>query len=353
MTFQKPDGLTTHMRIHTGEKPFVCEICDQTFTSEKNKRVHVLRHQGGLPHKCDVCNMTFQSRSHLIKHSSSHTRKTQMVSANINSFLENFSASLENDMLSLDDGAFGDPGVVSDDTALAAAAGAVPAGLTDEKALEAAAAEAAFMFGQNDLTDQLLGESGELSSSNSVDLNNITEPADNDPLICRMCQTQLKSKQSYMNHMKKHADERYKCPHCNLSFSGKTRLNRHVKEHMRNGSNTVFSTEVTSATSTTQSVSVETIKCAVCPKSFADYEALQAHTRIHFEVTLVAQNLGPIMSSTFCFFSVFARGASSHHKAIHQETETEKEAQEAQELEKGSEIGPSHVVPLHLQVQSL
>ena len=68
MTFQKQDSLTTHYRSHTGEKPFVCEICDRSFTSEKNKKVHVQRHQGSLPHRCDVCGMTFQSRSHLIKH---------------------------------------------------------------------------------------------------------------------------------------------------------------------------------------------------------------------------------------------------------------------------------------------
>jgi len=44
--------------------------------------------------------MTFQSRSLLIKHGTTHSRQSQ---PNINTFLESFGASLENDMLGIDD----------------------------------------------------------------------------------------------------------------------------------------------------------------------------------------------------------------------------------------------------------
>ena len=99
--------------------------------------------------------MTFQSRSHLIKHGTSHTRKTQVISAKINTFLESFSASLENDMLGLEDGFDGGEEKISansefDDHSVRLSVD------TNPESLEAAAAEAAFAFGHHDLPEDLM-----------------------------------------------------------------------------------------------------------------------------------------------------------------------------------------------------
>ena len=283
MTFQKQEALTTHYRLHTGEKPFVCPICDKKFTSEKNKRVHVLRHQGSLPHKCSECNMTFQSKSHLDKHALSHNRKTQVISAKINTFLESFGASLEE--FGLDDmgeGAGGDISLHSaneagdiEDASIRLSVDNLP----DTDNLEAAAAEAAFAFG-GDLPDDFIKfdgtesqdssekgsefgtpeppASGVVSGSNTGSapslVNGLTEDeaermakaelASEIPLtpdgtyLCKYCNTKLGNKRSYIIHLRRHAGMlNFKCKYCTKTFQGRVKLNRHMNTHFRDGSN--------------------------------------------------------------------------------------------------------------------
>eukprot|EP00095_Tigriopus_kingsejongensis_P002910 maker-scaffold336_size202805-snap-gene-1.35 protein:Tk02910 transcript:maker-scaffold336_size202805-snap-gene-1.35-mRNA-1 annotation:"zinc finger protein 729-like" len=296
LTFEDVHSLGSHYKLHSGVKPFTCDICGKSFTSEKNKRVHVLRHQGSLPFKCDVCNMTFQLQSQLSKHAASHTRKTEVISAKINTFLESFTASLENDMLGLEEGFDADQTV----------------SLTDDTSLEAAAAEAAFVFGQNDLTEELLGETGDesVTSMSSFGAGNeftIPDTKEGEPLQCQTCQMVLKNKRSYIIHMKRHAGLlKFKCRYCPRTFQGNSKLNRHLRVHVREGTNitppppgemshkapTLSIQEIGERVSTPgsskhvmreQEVSVETIKCALCPKTFTDNESLQTHTLVHFQ----------------------------------------------------------------------
>ena len=282
LVFSSAEELATHAKLHTGSRPHICEICESRFSNQRDKLKHVQRHQGSMPYRCRTCGLTFQSQAHLDKHAASHTKGTQVVSAKINTFLESFSASLESesDLLSLnDDGGKEGRG--------ASAAVRSP--------------EAAFALGRNDVPEELLGDADDSGEAGIGEAS----------LTCAICSTRLKNKRSFMIHMKRHAGLlNFKCKFCPKTFQGQVKLNRHLRKHAREGTDVSSSAEdeieTTAVISTGQgytisygggnklekgakatlqnktagAVSIETTKCALCPKTFTDNEALAAHTKV-------------------------------------------------------------------------
>ena len=64
----------SHIMIHTGQKPFICVICQRSFRTSSSCKIHQSTHLKERNFNCHYCSKSFICRNSLAKHKLTHSR---------------------------------------------------------------------------------------------------------------------------------------------------------------------------------------------------------------------------------------------------------------------------------------
>lgn len=69
---KRKEHLDQHMRGHSNERPYKCDVCQKAFKRNEHLTRHTVIHSGNKDFPCTMCQKAFSRKDHLNKHLQTH-----------------------------------------------------------------------------------------------------------------------------------------------------------------------------------------------------------------------------------------------------------------------------------------
>eukprot|EP00088_Acartia_fossae_P016009 TRINITY_DN1890_c0_g1_i4.p1 TRINITY_DN1890_c0_g1~~TRINITY_DN1890_c0_g1_i4.p1 ORF type:complete len:520 (-),score=105.29 TRINITY_DN1890_c0_g1_i4:467-2026(-) len=267
------------MIMHTGEKPYTCEVCNKAFARKEYLSSHMLVHNKVKPYQCPLCSKAFARKSYVTEHMKVHTESSEITITPVINYdpliqeIDDVDHDNDEDMQEIVEEVEGEmfaeePEYLEPVADLDLNESWMGHQIVSEDSMDH---DQAMDDGQvvNDISNH--GNEDSYSVDNNeeavdfIDVGkfmsqNVIEEVKVGLFKCGTCEEIFDCALDLKLHMKEHPDSKiYECSECERQFNESYKLERHMKIHTED----------------------KPFTCPICKSSFANDEKLNKHLTAH------------------------------------------------------------------------